>query len=110
MGTWHGGKWIRKSKRARIHARDRWHCVWCEQSVYPHGMFAGSASARLAHLDHVQPRSLGGGNHHGNLVTACKACNDSRGARDALAFAGTFLDTAGVLARLVRAMGSALPK
>jgi hypothetical protein len=69
---------------------------------------APGARRALACLDHVTPRCLGGGNHHGNLVTACEECNKRRGARDALEFAGTFSDTAAVLARLIRAMGAEL--
>ena len=106
---WHGGKWIRKAKRERIHRRDQWRCVWCTRHTWPKSI-ADREGRALACLDHVHPRSAGGGNHHGNLVTACEECNKRRGATDALAFAGTFAGTDAVLARLIRAMGSELPK
>ncbi len=32
--------------------------------------------------DHIQPRSLGGGDELGNLRPACRSCNSRRGATD----------------------------
>ena len=37
-------------------------------------------------LDHVKPYSQGGSNSERNLVTCCKKCNSSRGARNVEAF------------------------
>lgn len=53
-----------------IDARDGGCCVYC-------GDTAEESGAPL-HLDHVQPRSLGGEDSPDNLVTACRACNCAR--------------------------------
>lgn len=62
----HGMNWIRQKKRAQIYARDGWLCVWC-----------GNPGPLT--LDHLVPRSLGGGNEATNLVTACRGCNEAQG-------------------------------
>jgi 5-methylcytosine-specific restriction endonuclease McrA len=53
-----------------IDARDGGCCVYC-------GATAEDCGSHL-HLDHVQPRSLGGEDSADNLVTACPACNCAR--------------------------------
>jgi 5-methylcytosine-specific restriction endonuclease McrA len=64
--------------RRQIYARDRYTCVYC-----------GRRGRRLLlSIDHVFPVALGGTNDVGNLVTACRACNLTKGAR--------LLDTAGL--------------
>lgn len=55
---------------AQIARRDGDRCVYC-------GATAEESGAHL-HLDHVQPRSLGGEDSASNLVTACRACNCAR--------------------------------
>lgn len=50
-----------------IHARDGWVCGYC-------GSFGDT-------LDHIYPRSKGGGNTWDNLVTACSGCNSVKGDR-----------------------------
>ena len=60
-----GSKWIRVERRLAIYHRDNFRCVYC------------GASTPLS-LDHVVPRSHGGGNESANLVTACVSCNASR--------------------------------
>lgn len=69
--------WIRQEKRLAIYLRDGCACVWCG--------FAVEDGATLT-LDHVKPHSKGGSNHETNLVTSCKRCNDSRGARSVAKF------------------------
>ncbi len=59
----------RKISRRALFARDGWRCVYC-----------GSASARLT-LDHVIPRSRGGGSVWENVVTSCAPCNLRKGNR-----------------------------
>jgi 5-methylcytosine-specific restriction endonuclease McrA len=49
--------------------RDRHTCLYC----------GGTFSAGLLTRDHVVPRSLGGGDHWRNVVTACRACNTHKG-------------------------------
>lgn len=75
-----GSKWIRPEKRLAIYLRDGFRCVYCDRDL--HG--APAESVTLDHLDGVHAPG-----HHGarNLVTACRACNSSRGARRWRAFA-----------------------
>ena len=68
------GQWIRTDARLGIYLRDEFRCVYCGCSLHnvdPEGIT----------LDHVHPWSLGGENDPSNLITACKSCNSSRGAR-----------------------------
>jgi hypothetical protein len=71
MTNVNGSNWIRKEKRARIHARDKWTCVWCGKDLkdVPRGERT---------LDHVLARVAGGSNRASNLVTACLGCNSER--------------------------------
>ena len=59
----------RKISRRALFARDGWRCVYC-----------GSAGGRLT-LDHVIPRSRGGGSDWENVVTSCAPCNLRKGNR-----------------------------
>lgn len=54
--------------RARIYKRDNYECVYCE-------------SKKQLTLDHVVPKSRGGGNEWTNLVTSCFKCNLKKGNR-----------------------------
>jgi len=65
-----GSKWIRKDKRLAIYLRDGLACAYCGATVE-------SSGAPLS-LDHLVPCSAGGGNHEGNLITACRSCNSRR--------------------------------
>lgn len=78
-GVWQGMNWIRPVKRLAIYLRDGLACAWCG---------AGIETGVQLSLDHLKPHSKGGSNHEGNLVTCCKHCNDSRGARGQKVFAG----------------------
>ncbi len=68
------GQWIRTDARLAIYLRDGFKCVYCGADL--HG-----ASKLDVTLDHVHPFSKGGENTPDNLVTACRSCNCSRGAR-----------------------------
>ena len=68
----HGMNWIRQEKRLAIYLRDGMECAYCGHAV--------EDGASLT-LDHVVPRSQGGGNVACNLVTACMRCNTARGDR-----------------------------
>ena len=59
----------RKISRRALFARDGWRCVYC-----------GTSSGRLT-LDHVIPRSRGGGSVWENVVTSCAPCNLRKGNR-----------------------------
>jgi 5-methylcytosine-specific restriction endonuclease McrA len=58
-------------KRERIFERDRYRCVYCGE-MFP---------ADQLTVDHVQARVRGGDRSGGNLVTACTACNTTKGHR-----------------------------
>jgi len=51
--------------RDNVYRRDNHSCVYC-----------GENRRKLLTLDHVIPRSRGGGDTWDNLVTACKKCNN----------------------------------
>jgi 5-methylcytosine-specific restriction endonuclease McrA len=63
-------------KRNEIFERDDFRCVYCGEAFPPDDLT----------LDHVQPRVRGGDRSHGNLVTACRACNTRKGALRLSAF------------------------
>ena len=66
----HGPYRVRFS-RQNIYLRDGHQCQYCEQRF----------SARDLTLDHVVPRSLGGGTTWKNVVAACRDCNRNKGGR-----------------------------
>lgn len=76
-GNWQGMNWIRQEKRLAIYLRDGCACAWCGAKV--------EDGTQLT-LDHLVPHCKGGSNDETNLVTACKHCNDSRGARGVTKF------------------------
>lgn len=51
--------------------RDRWTCQYCERSMRTGGLT----------IDHVLPRSRGGGTSWENCVAACAPCNSRKGDR-----------------------------
>jgi CRISPR/Cas system Type II protein with McrA/HNH and RuvC-like nuclease domain len=57
-----------RANRARIYKRDNHECVYC-------------GSKKDLTLDHVIPKSRGGGNEWTNLVTSCFKCNLKKGNR-----------------------------
>lgn len=61
-----------KLTRREIFIRDDYTCQYC-----------GSRSADLT-IDHVVPRSRGGGHSWDNLVSACRACNHRKGGKTLL--------------------------
>jgi len=60
-----------KLNRRNIFARDRNHCQYCGHH-FP--------TSELS-LDHVKPRSQGGGSSWDNLVCSCVSCNSKKGGR-----------------------------
>jgi 5-methylcytosine-specific restriction endonuclease McrA len=63
--------WISSKSQRRIMERDAFRCVYCG---VPQDHMTLS-------LDHLMPRSRGGGNSDANLVTACFPCNVEKGDR-----------------------------
>ena len=59
----------RKITRRAVFARDRWTCQYC-----------GGVRGTLT-IDHVVPRSKGGGSSWENIVTCCAPCNRRKGDR-----------------------------
>lgn len=74
MSNRNGSKWIRPEKRFAIYLRDDFSCAYCGRDLK-------AAAPEEVNLDHLVPRSLGGGNDASNLITACRSCNCSRGNR-----------------------------
>jgi 5-methylcytosine-specific restriction endonuclease McrA len=52
--------------RENIKARDGYMCVYC-------------GSSENLTVDHIRPKSKGGGDTADNLVTACRPCNQAKG-------------------------------
>lgn len=63
---------VKHKQRTRIYERDKWHCQYCGVRI---------PSRALATLDHIIPASLGGSHEDGNLRTACRSCNSTKGDR-----------------------------
>lgn len=63
-------------RRERVLKRDRHSCVYCGETFPPDELT----------LDHVQPRMRGGDDSEGNLVTACRRCNELKGSLAAWSF------------------------
>jgi len=61
----------RVGSRKDIYERDNYQCQYCGEHF----------SAKDLTLDHVDPKSKGGSNDPRNLVSACKRCNNVKGAR-----------------------------
>lgn len=74
------GQWITSKKRLAIYIRDQFTCMYC-------GTDLRNAAAANITLDHLMCQSHGGSNDATNLVTACRSCNSSRGARSLESFA-----------------------
>lgn len=73
----HTSEWVSRKTREALHERDDWTCQICGEPVARR--FAWTPDSPT--LDHIVPRSLGGGHDPGNLRTACWSCNTRRGNR-----------------------------
>jgi 5-methylcytosine-specific restriction endonuclease McrA len=58
-------------QRDRVFERDDFRCVYCGNQF----------AAEELSVDHVEPRVRGGDQSNGNLVTACRGCNNRKGQR-----------------------------
>ena len=74
-----GGAHTADDVRAQ-YERQHGRCYWCSGEV-----------GNTYHVDHVVPLSLGGSNGPENLVVACPFCNDSKGAKHPMDWAGMLL-------------------
>jgi 5-methylcytosine-specific restriction endonuclease McrA len=63
----------------RVFERDGWRCHLCRRATPKR--LRGTYEPRAPELDHVLPLSIGGAHTWGNVACACRACNQSKGAR-----------------------------
>lgn len=63
---------LSKKTRFEIFKRDGFTCQYC--GAHPPSV--------ILHVDHIVAVAAGGSNRKDNLVTACEACNQGKGARD----------------------------
>lgn len=72
---------MKRSEKIRIWQRDNYRCYYCGRRVkdYFPKMTGNSLPGDAATVDHIIPRSKGGKDIEGNLVTACKRCNSLLG-------------------------------
>lgn len=75
-----GSRWLPAWKRLAIYIRDGFVCQYC-------GTDLRNSPAANVTLDHLTCRTHGGSNEPSNLITACRSCNSSRGARSIEDFA-----------------------
>jgi CRISPR/Cas system Type II protein with McrA/HNH and RuvC-like nuclease domain len=54
-----------------VHIRDNFTCQYCDKKL----------TQKLATIDHILPKSRGGGNTWENTVTACIPCNNKKDCR-----------------------------
>ena len=66
-------KW--KDQRLRVLKRDGYICAYCGEEANQ--------------VDHVIPRSKGGGHELDNLVACCSKCNSLKGAKESGSFLGS---------------------
>lgn len=83
------GAKIRKNARNAVYARDNHTCHYCgivlpAPELLPELNYPEHGNHLT--LDHIIPRSEGGGNNVYNLVTACFECNNERGDREYIEF------------------------
>ena len=96
-------QWIRSTTRLAVYLRDGFACVYCGRSG------RGESPVPLT-LDHLVPRSLGGGNHVSNLATACRSCNCSRRALPLWEFVASLPDIEATRRRVRNAPRRKLPR
>lgn len=65
---------LKPGKRFRILSRDGFRCRYCGRNTEQH-------QTLVLQVDHIVPRSRGGGDEENNLVTACWECNIGKGAK-----------------------------
>lgn len=62
-----------------IFERDGWRCQRCRLSgAYEPGKGWMTANGTVLSVDHIDPKSAGGGHDPANLVTLCMACNRAK--------------------------------
>lgn len=62
-GSSRGPEWARI--RTAVLERDGWQCAYCQKHL----------EGRDATVDHITPKTAGGGDEPENLIAACRRCN-----------------------------------
>lgn len=68
---------VQNTRRIKLANRAQWKCYWCNHGMRPEFGFQNSVT-----VEHLLPRSQGGGNSVSNLQAACARCNRIRGVQD----------------------------
>lgn len=69
-------KW--HNKRHRIGDACEWRCHYCDGIVICPNCYPEVPREYMATLDHLYPKSRGGGRSYENLVMACGPCNQDK--------------------------------
>ena len=80
MSNENGAKWLSRKERLAIYLRDGCACAYCGAGIEE------VDEGILLSLDHLVPRSAGGGDEPSNLITACTRCNAKRQDRQVFEF------------------------
>lgn len=69
-------------------SQEAWEAAGWELALLPdgEGVWQVTDERRLAHRDHIVPRSKGGSDDIDNLVLSCEVCNNAKKARSVLLF------------------------
>lgn len=70
--------------RFEIKKRDGFACVYCGYSKAIGQADGTWGATNWLEIDHIKAKAEGGGDHPGNLATACQRCNGGKGARSLL--------------------------
>lgn len=68
-----------EARRARVRTlarRDGWACWYCGHALRP-GWHKVPRLSRVATIEEICPRQIGGPRHIGNQVLSCKSCNEA---------------------------------
>ncbi len=66
----------RRSRVRTLARRDGWHCWYCNHELRP-GWHKVPRRARVATVEEICPRQIGGPRHIGNQVLSCGPCNEA---------------------------------
>ncbi|MEQ6359448.1 HNH endonuclease signature motif containing protein [Thermoanaerobacter thermohydrosulfuricus] len=72
---------VKRAEKIRVWQRDNYKCYYCGRRVkdYFPEIIGNRIPGDAATVDHIIPRSKGGKDIEGNLITACKRCNNLLG-------------------------------
>jgi 5-methylcytosine-specific restriction endonuclease McrA len=72
-----GAKWTKGGIRRKLWNAQKGKCCYCGVQMEPPNK--GGRKPNMATLEHLKPRSQGGGSHPDNYALACCDCNSHRG-------------------------------